>query len=186
MSCGTNDTWVLCLVVDSKLSSTAERELWIFGGQGCISDLLFWPGSCWERQPLAQTGLGTPALGGVEEDRRRWRNESSFCKTNPSGLRCTPTPPPTTTTTEMKKSTWAGEFQTNCIWAKYIAKVWHFAWIIFCVFPSSHWVLWGLNFLYICCCFVFWQKRSDTAVTSHRCIFVEIWNIELIPKENVL
>lgn len=26
---------------------TAEHELWIFGGQGCISDLLFWP-SHWE------------------------------------------------------------------------------------------------------------------------------------------
>lgn len=92
ISCGTNDTRALCLVVESKLSSTAERELWIFGGQGCISDLLFWPGSCWERQQLAQTALGAPALGGLEEDRRR-RDQSCFCKTSPSGLHCTPPPP---------------------------------------------------------------------------------------------
>lgn len=94
ISCGTNDTRALCLVVESKLSSTAERELWIFGGQGCISDLLFWPGSCWERQQLTQTALGAPALGGVEEDRRRRRDQSRFCKTSPSGLHCTPPPPP--------------------------------------------------------------------------------------------
>lgn len=35
---------------------TAEHELWIFGEQGCISDLLFWP-SHWELQHFFQNCL---------------------------------------------------------------------------------------------------------------------------------